>query len=45
MLFGAGLFEKDTKHLAWLGAGALVLVVGSLILIRRLLRRYREMSR
>lgn len=45
LLFGAGLFEKDTKHLAWLGAGALVLVVGSLILIRRLLRRYREMSR
>lgn len=45
LLFGAGLFERSTKQLAWLGAGALVLVVGSLVLIRRLLRKYREAAR
>lgn len=45
LLLGAGLFESNTKQLAWLGAGALTLVVVSLFLIRRLLRRYREASR
>jgi len=45
LLLGAGLFERNTKQLAWLGAGALLLVVASLFLIRRLLRRYREESR
>lgn len=42
LLFGAGLFERNTKHLAWLGAGALLLIVASLILIRRLLRKHRD---
>lgn len=45
ILFGAGLFERNTKHLAWLVAGALLLVVGSLLLIRRWLARYRAGSR
>jgi len=44
ILFGAGLFEKSAKHMAWLVAGALLLVVGSLLLIRRWLTRYRAGS-
>jgi uncharacterized membrane protein YdjX (TVP38/TMEM64 family) len=42
LLFGAGVFEQNTRHLAWLGAGALLLLVASLILIRRLLRKHRN---
>ncbi|MBL9127480.1 MAG: TVP38/TMEM64 family protein [Verrucomicrobiales bacterium] len=45
LLLGAGLFENNPRHLAWMGAGALLLVVATLLLIRRLLRRYRGMSR
>lgn len=42
ILLGAGLFEGNPKQLAWLGAGALVLVMATLVLIRKLLRRYRH---
>lgn len=41
VLLGAGLFESDARHLAWLGAWAVLLVVGSLLLILRLMRRHR----
>lgn len=40
ILLGAGLFEGNPKQLAWLGAGALLLIVVSIVLIRRLLKRH-----
>ncbi len=45
ILFGAGLFEGSPRQFAWLAAGALVVVVGCLLLIRRLLRKAGEASR
>ncbi len=42
ILLGAGLFEGSPKRWAWLGAGALGILVVCGWLIRRLLRRYRE---
>lgn len=39
VLLGAGLFEGNPKQLAWLGAGALLLVVACYLLMRRILRR------
>ncbi len=45
LLFGAGLFDRSPRQLAWLGAGALLLVVASLVLIRRLLRQHQGAGR
>lgn len=39
VLLGAGLFEGNPKQLAWLGGGALLLVVACYLLMRRILRR------
>ncbi len=40
VLLGAGLIDGNPKHLAWLGAAAVVLILACYFLIRRLLRRF-----
>ena len=45
ILLGAGLFDGNPRQLAWMGAGAILLVMGSWLLIRRLLKRYRVAGR
>lgn len=39
VLLGAGLFEGNPRQLAWLGAGAILLVIACYLLMRKLLLR------
>ncbi len=41
IMLGAGMFEGNPKRWAWVGAGGLVLIMATVLLIRRLLARYR----
>ncbi len=40
VLLGAGLLEGSPKQLAWLGAGALALILACYVMMRRLARRH-----
>lgn len=40
VLLGAGLLEGHPKHMAWLGAAAVILILACYFLTRRLLRRF-----
>lgn len=40
ILLGAGLLDGSPRHLAWLFAGAIVLVLACVVLIRRLLQQH-----
>lgn len=41
ILLGAGLLDSRPRHLAWLFAATILLILASFFLVRRLLRKYR----
>lgn len=45
VLLGAGLLEGNPRQLAWLGAGAILLILGCYLLMRRLVRRFGSATR